>query len=84
MTRISINVKVISEVVPEATIDRNLGRKVITSCVTCGGIYFYQVVEHNYEDSKIATDTCIYCVQCGELNSGYINDPLDELESLKG
>ena len=83
MKRIPINAIVISEVVPEATIDRNLGRKVITSCMTCGGIIFYQVVEHNFENSKIATDTCIYCAQCGELDSGYINDPLDELEPLK-
>ena len=79
MTTVKIIAKTIDEVIPDASLDREISNKVITSCYTCGGIAFYQVVEHNYEDSKYATDRCIYCVRCGHLHSGFTDDPFNEL-----
>jgi len=84
MTHIPIIVKVIDDVVPDASLDRQTADKVISHCFKCGGIIFYQVVEYNYEDTEHATDTCIYCAQCGWFQGGIINDPFDELQSLSG
>jgi len=82
MTHIPIIIKVIDEVVPDASLDRQVSKKVFSYCYTCGGIVFYQVVEFNYEDTEHATDTCIYCAQCGQLQGGIISDPFDEVQSL--
>ena len=81
MTRIPINVIVIDEVVPDASLNRQISNKAISYCFNCGGIVFYQVVEFNYEGSEHATDTCVYCAQCGQLQGGIISDPFDELKS---
>jgi len=81
MTHIPINVRVINEVVG-ASFDRQLSNKIITTCYTCGGIVFYQIVEFNYEGAAHATDTCIYCAQCGAMQGGIINDPFNEVQSL--
>jgi len=82
MTHIPIMVKVIDEVVPDASLDRQISSKVFSYCYTCGGIVFYQVVDFNYEDTKYATDTCTYCAQCGQLQGGIINDPFNEVQGL--
>ena len=81
MTRIPINVRIIDEVVPDASLNRQISNKAISYCFNCGGIVFYQVVEFNYEGTENATDTSIYCAQCGQLQSGIINDPFNELPS---
>ncbi|NVM23856.1 MAG: hypothetical protein HWN68_19010 [Desulfobacterales bacterium] len=83
MTHRPIMIKVIDEVVPDASFDREFTDKVISTCSNCGSIVFYRVVEYNYEGSEHATDTCIYCAVCGQIQSGYTSDPFDELESLK-
>ena len=77
MTHIPIMVKVIDEVVSSAAMEREISREVITSCHTCGGIYFYQIVEHI---GQFATDTMIYCCQCGQSQGGMFNDPGNELD----
>jgi len=79
MTNIPIMVRIVDEVIPDAQMERELSNKVITSCFDCGGIYFYQVVEFKYENTEHATDTCIYCAQCGQMQGGIINDPFEEL-----
>ena len=84
MTHIPIMVKVVNEVVPDASLDRQISDKAISYCFNCGGIVFYQVVEFNYEETEHATDTCVYCAQCGQLQGGIINDPFDEVQSLSG
>ena len=80
MTHIPIMVKVVDEVVPDASLDRQTTKKVISNCFECGGILFYKVVEFNYEDTEHATDTCVYCAQCGQMQGGIINDPFDEIK----
>jgi len=84
MTYIPIMVRVVDEVVPSGAIDKEApdGMGKITSCYNCGSIVFYQV-ESLVENTKHAIDTCIYCAVCGKIQSGYINDPFDERESLK-
>jgi len=77
VTHIPIMVKVVSDVVPGASIEREFSDRVITSCSNCGGIYFYQIVEHV---GKHATDTVIYCCQCGQRIGGILLDPFDELD----
>lgn len=72
-------VKVIDEVVSDAAMERVFSDKVITSCSFCGGIYFYQIVEHIH-GTKMATDTMIYCCQCGQSKGGMFNDPDEELD----
>ena len=79
MTHIPIMVKVIDEVVSDAAMERTFSNKVISSCHTCGGIYFYQIVELIVE-TKFATDTMIYCCQCGQSQGGMFNDPGNELD----
>jgi len=79
MTRISINVIVVDEVASDASLEREISNKVITSYYNCGGIYFYQIVEHIH-DTRFATDTMIYCCQCGQSQGGMFNDPGDELD----
>ncbi len=79
MTHIPIMVKVIDEVVSDATMERTFSNKVITSCFDCGGIYFYQIVEHII-GTQIATDPMIYCCQCGQLQGGRYDDPGEELD----
>lgn len=83
MTHIPVMIKVIDEVVPDASFEREFTDKVISICFNCGSIVFYQIVEHNYEGSENAVDTCTYCAVCGQLQGGYINDPFNEVESLK-
>ena len=83
MTHIPVIVKVVGEVVPGASFEREFTSKVVSVCPFCGGIVFYQVVDYNYEDSEYATDTCTYCAVCGELQGGIINDPFDEVKSLE-
>jgi len=77
MTRIPIVVKTIDEVAPDASMEREFSRKVITSCPFCGGIYFYCVVNHI---GKAATDTDMYCCQCGHHVFGIFDDPFNELD----
>jgi len=77
MVYIPIMVKTIDEVEPEASMERGLSRKVIKSCPFCGGIYFYCVVNHI---GRHATDTEMYCCQCGNLVFGIFDDPFDELD----
>lgn len=79
MTHIPIMVMVVDEVVPDGSLDREITSTVITSCYNCGGIYFYQAVEHII-GTKVATDTMIYCCQCGQTQGGMFNDPLEELD----
>jgi len=79
MTTINITAKTIDEVIPDASLDGRMTNMIITSCWKCGGIVFYQVIEHHYEGSDYATDRCLYCVQCGHLHSGFTDDPFDEL-----
>ncbi len=83
MTHIPVMVKVVDEVVPDASFEREFTSKVISTCFNCGSIVFYKVVEYNYEDSEHAVDTCTYCAVCGQMQVGYTSDPFDELESLK-
>lgn len=78
MTHIPIMVKVVDEVVSDAAMERAFSDKVISSCHTCGGIYFYQIVEHIY-GTQLATDTMTYCCQCGLSHGGMYNDPGEEL-----
>ena len=80
MTTIQITAKTIDEVAGGASLDGRMTNEVITSCWKCGGIVFYQVIEHHYEGSDYATDRCLYCVQCGNLHSGFTDDPFNELE----
>ena len=80
MTHIPIMVKVVDEVAPDASLDRAVTDKVISHCFECGGIVFYQVVEYNYEGTEHATDTCVYCAQCGQMQGGIVNDPFDEIK----
>ena len=80
MTHIPIMVKVVDEVAPDASLDRQITNKVVSHCFECGGIVFYQVVEYNYEGTEHATDTCVYCAQCGQMQGGIINDPFDEIK----
>jgi len=74
-------VKIVSEVIPGGSIEQEnpsfMGK--ITSCISCGGILFYQRVTL-IEGTKHATDTEIYCAQCGELQSGMFDDPFEELD----
>ncbi len=79
MTYISVMVKVVDEVVPGASFEREFSNKVISVCFNCGSIVFYQVVDYNYEDSEHATDTCTYCAVCGMEQGGIINDPFNEV-----
>jgi len=81
LTHIPIMVQVVDEVVPDGALCRedSASDKVITSCFNCGGIYFYQAVEY-IGGTQFATDTTIYCAQCGQMQSGYFNDPVDELD----
>ncbi len=80
MTYIPVMVKVVDEVVPGASFDREFNSKVISICFNCGGIVLYQVVDYNYEDSEYATDHCTYCAVCGQVQGGIINDPFDEVK----
>ncbi len=84
MTRVPVIVKVVDDVVPSGSVDKespdSMGK--ITSCFKCGGLLFYQFIT-TVEDTENATDTCIYCAVCGQMQSGYINDPFDEVESLR-
>lgn len=81
MTNITASVIVVSEVVPSGEIDvagpTLMGK--ITSCSTCGGILMYERT-CLVEGTKIATDTDIYCAQCGSIVHGMFNDPLEELD----
>lgn len=79
MTHIPIMVRIIDEVAPDASMERAFSDKVITSCHTCGGIYFYQIVEHIH-GTQLATDTMTYCCQCGQSQGGMFNDPGEELD----
>ena len=81
MTHIPVIVKVIGEVVPCASFEREITRKVVSVFPFCGGIVLYQVVDFNYEGSEHATDTCTYCAVCGQMQGGIINDPFDEVTS---
>lgn len=81
MTRIPVIVKVVDEVVPGASFEREFNSKVVSICFNCGGIVFYQVVDYNYEGSDHATDTCTYCAVCGQMQGGIINDPFDEVKT---
>ncbi len=81
MTHLPVMVKVVDDVVPDASFEREFNSKVISICFNCGGIVFYQVVEYDYKDSDFATDTCTYCAVCGEMQGGFINDPFDELKT---
>ncbi len=80
MTYIPVMVKVVDEVVPGASFEREFNSKVISICFNCGGIVLYQVVDYNYEDSEYATDHCTYCAVCGQVQGGIINDPFDEVK----
>ncbi len=81
MTNILVSVKVVSEVVPSGHIDvdkiDSWGK--ITSCYTCGGVLMYERVQL-VEGTDHATDTEIFCAQCGSLIHGMFNDPFDELD----
>jgi len=77
MSHIPIIVKTVSEVVSDASLERELTNKVITSCSNCGGIYFYHIVHHM---GKGATDNVLYCAQCGQQCLGIVLDPFDELD----
>lgn len=84
MTHIPVIVKVVDDVVPSGSVDKEapdlMGK--ITSCFNCGGLLFYQLIT-TVEDTENATDTCIYCAVCGQMQHGFISDPFDELESLR-
>jgi len=83
MTHIPIMVKVVDEVVPSASVDveiNEMGK--VTSCYNCGGIYFYHVVTL-VEKTEHATDTMIYCAQCGRSQGGYFHDPFNEMPELQ-
>ena len=84
MTYIPVMIRVVDEVVPSGSIDKESpdGMGKISSCYNCGSIVFYQV-ESLVENTKHAVDTCTYCAVCGLMQGGYINDPFDERESLK-
>ncbi len=81
MTNITVSVIVVSEVVPSGSIDIEqvdiFGK--ITSCATCGGILMYERT-CLVEGTKFATDTDVFCAQCGSLLHGMFNDPMDELD----
>jgi len=79
MTYIPVLVRVVDEVVPDASFEREFTKKVVSFCHFCGSIVFYQVVGYNYEGSEHATDTCTYCAVCGEMQGGIINDPFNEV-----
>ena len=81
MTHIPIMVKVVNEIMPAGEIDvegPTIGGK-ITSCFNCGGIVLYERT-CRVEGTEYATDTEVYCAQCGDLVHGMFNDPLDELD----
>ncbi len=80
MTHIPVMVRVVDDVVPGASFEREFNSKVISICYNCGGIVFYQVVDYDYKDSEYATDTCTYCAVCGVMQGGIINDPFDEVK----
>jgi len=50
----------------------------VASCYVCGGLLFYQVTAR-IDDTKLASDTHIYCAVCGRDNGGFYDDPLDEM-----
>ncbi len=81
MTNITVSVKVVSEVVPSGHIDVDKidtwGK--ITSCYTCGGILMYERTTL-VEGTEHATDTDVFCAQCGSMIHGMFNDPFDELD----
>ena len=79
MTYIPVMVRVVDEVIPDGSIDKEAPDEMgkITSCYNCGSIIFYQV-ETLVENTKHAVDTCTYCAVCGQMQGGYINDPFDE------
>lgn len=82
MTYIPIMIKVVDEVLPNASIDKETPNTMgkITSCFICGSIVFYQL-EELMENTKHGIDTTIYCAICGQMQSGFINDPFDELNN---
>ncbi len=81
MTNITVSVMIVSEVVPSGSIDTErvdvFGK--ITCCATCGGILMYERT-CLVEGTKFATDTDVFCAQCGSLLHGMFNDPFDELD----
>ena len=81
MTNITVSVLIVSEVVPSGHIDVDKidtwGK--ITSCYTCGGILMYERTTL-VEGTKFATDTDVFCAQCGSMIHGMFNDPFDELD----
>lgn len=81
MTHIPVMVRVVDEVISMASVETEgptmFGK--ITSCPSCGGILFYQVVTL-MDKTEHATDTDVYCARCGLMCGGIIQDPFNELE----
>ena len=81
MTHIPVMVKIVSEVIGSGHIDVDKidtwGK--ITSCYDCGGVLMYEKTSL-VEGTEHATDTEIFCAQCGSLIHGMFNDPFDELD----
>ncbi len=83
--RIPVIVKAIDEVCSGAFVGEGdkTGQEV-QSCYKCGSIVFYVVTDYKYLESEHATDTCSYCAVCGTMQSGFTNDPFEELTTYKG